>query len=268
MLSVAGLTKRFAGLVAVDGFSHEFPPTGVTGIIGPNGAGKSTLLHLISGFHRANAGEIRLGGTPVTDWPPSRRARAGLMRTFQFESGVPRLDVLENVLLGLYGQARCGFLPCVLRLPAARREERALRARAHAVLDDLGLGDLAHHDSQRLTYGQVKLLGIARSMVAAPRVLLLDEPAAGLTALEIQRLTAILTRLAETMLIVLVEHNFRFVTSVATEVVVLDFGREIFAGNPREAIAHPTVIAAFTGATRGSGTPVPAGIREAAAERA
>jgi branched-chain amino acid transport system ATP-binding protein len=251
---VAGVTKRFAGLVAVDGFSHEFPETGVAGIIGPNGAGKSTLLHLISGFHGVDAGEIRLGGALVNRWSPSRRARAGLMRTFQFESGVAGLDVLENVLLGLYGQARCGFLPCLLRLPAARREERALRRRAGAILDDLGLGDLAHHDAQLLTYGQIKLLGIARSMVAAPRVLLLDEPAAGLNTREAERLTAILTRLAGNVLIVLVEHNFRFLTSVATEVVVLDFGRKIFAGPPREAIADPTVIAAFTGTRRGEAT--------------
>ena len=268
MLSVVGVTKRFAGLVAVDGFSHEFPGTGVAGIIGPNGAGKSTLLHLISGLHGVDAGEIRLGGALVTGWSPSRRARAGLMRTFQFESGVPGLDVLENVLLGLYGQARCGFLPSLLRLPAARREERALRVRACAILDDLSLGDLAHCDSQRLTYGQVKLLSIARSMVAAPRVLLLDEPAAGLNTLEIQRLTTILTRLAENVLIVLVEHNFRFLTSVATEVVVLDFGRKIFAGKPHDAIADSTVIAAFTGMKRGNGTAAAVAMPEAGAEGA
>ena len=248
MLDVAGVTKRFAGLVAVDGFSHEFPRTGVAGIIGPNGAGKSTLMHLISGLHAPDAGEIRLGGIAVSRWPASRRARAGVMRTFQFESGVPHLDVLENVLLGLYGHARHGFVSCLLQLPAARREEHALRARAAATLELLGLGDLAHRDAERLTYGQLKLLGIARSIVAGPRVLLLDEPAAGLNAHELERLTAILERIARDVLIVVVEHNFRFLTSVASEVVVLDFGRKIFAGTPRDAMADETVIAAFTSA--------------------
>jgi ABC-type branched-subunit amino acid transport system ATPase component len=253
VLDVREVTKRFAGLLAVDRFSHHFPPTGIAGVIGPNGAGKSTLLHLISGFHGVDEGEICLAGDPITGWSPSQRARAGLMRTFQFESGIPRLNVLENVLLGLYGHARCGFLPCLLRTPAARREERAFRARAHATLDGLGLGDLADHDSQLLTYGQVKLLGIARSMVVAPRVLLLDEPAAGLSSVEIERLAVILREVAETTLIVLVEHNFRFLTSVATEVIVLDFGRKIFAGRPRDAVADPTVIEAFTGSKRSDG---------------
>ena len=247
MLSVRRLTKRFAGLLAVDGFSHEFPTVGVAGIIGPNGAGKSTLLHLISGFHGVDEGEIHLGGQAITGWAPSRRARAGLMRTFQFETGIPGLNVLENAALGLYGEATCGFLSCLLQTPAARREERTFRARAHAMLDDLGLGDLAGRDPQLLSYGQVKLLGIARSMVIAPRVLLLDEPAAGLSSPELERLSAILGQLAEKILIVLVEHNFRFLTSVAGQVVVLDFGRKIFAGNPADALADPTVIEAFTG---------------------
>jgi ABC-type branched-subunit amino acid transport system ATPase component len=253
MLSLRRLTKRFSGLLAVDCFSHEFPAVGVAGIIGPNGAGKSTLLHLISGFHGVDEGEIHLGGQLITGWSPSRRARAGLMRTFQFETGIPGLNVLENAALGLYGEAKCGFLPCLLRTPAARREERAFRARAHSTLDELGLGDLADRDPQLLSYGQVKLLGIVRSMVITPRVLLLDEPAAGLSRPESERLTVILKQLAERMLIVLVEHNFRFLTSVASEVVVLDFGRKIFTGNPSDALADPAVIEAFTGGVHSEG---------------
>ena len=253
MLSVRRLTKRFSGLVAVDAFSHEFPPVGVAGIIGPNGAGKTTLLHAIAGYHGVDEGVIDLGGQPITGWPPSRRARAGLMRTFQFETAVPGLTVLENVSLGLYGEARCGFLSCLLQTRAARREERELRARARATLDELGLRDLANQDPQLLSYGQIKLLGIARSMVAAPRVLLLDEPAAGLGSVDIERLKAIFGHLARNILIVLVEHNFRFLTSVANEVVVLDFGRKIFSGDPGEALADPTVIEAFTGSRSADG---------------
>jgi branched-chain amino acid transport system ATP-binding protein len=249
VLSVAGVTKRFAGLVAVDGFSHEFPETGVAGIIGPNGAGKSTLLHLISGFHGVDAGEIRLAGALVNRWSPSRRARAGLMRTFQFESGVAGLDVLENVLLGLYGQARHGFLPCLLRLPAARREERALRRRAGAILDDLGLGDLAHHDAQLLTYGQIKLLGIARSMVAAPRVLLLDEPAAGLNEQESDELVDTLTLIRDdfSCALVVIEHDMRLIMRLCERIQVLDHGRTICVGPPAQVRRDPTVLEAYLG---------------------
>jgi ABC-type branched-subunit amino acid transport system ATPase component len=223
----------------------------VHGIVGSNGSGKTTLLNLISGVYRPDAGAIRLGDRDITRLPAHRIARAGVGRTFQTPAVLQRLTVLDNVLLGAHSRARSNGVAEVLRLPAARRDDRRLRAEAATWLSFVGIAEHAREQASVLPHGQQRLLEIARAMLLEPAVLLLDEPAAGLSMAELERLSETIDAIRGLgVTVLLVEHHLDMVAGVATSVTALDQGRVIAQGTPAEVFASPAARQAYMGAAK------------------
>ena len=248
LLELAGLTRRYAGLVAVDGVDMRVAAGGIHAVIGPNGAGKTTLFNLVSGLTAPSAGTVRLAGHDVTRLPPERRAALGLGRTFQNIRVFAAMTVLENVLTGLHARLRASLPAVVLRLPGFRAEERAAVARARAALDLVGLADKAELRAGALSYGDQRRLEIARAMAPEPRLLLLDEPAAGMNPAETEALARLVRRLSGSgATVLLVEHDMGFVMDISDRVTVLNFGRRIFEGAPAAVRQEPAVIEAYLG---------------------
>jgi branched-chain amino acid transport system ATP-binding protein len=248
VLSARDVTVRFGGLTALDEVSLTAQPRQVTGIIGPNGAGKTTLLNVLCGFVRPGSGELSLGTTRLTGLPPNRLASLGIARTLQGLGLFRGLTVLENVMTGATCQARTGFWPALLGLSRAGRDERSLRTRALAALDQVGTADAARLLPDQLPYGRRKRVALARALVAEPRVLLLDEPASGLSEAELPELGDLITDLASQATVVVVEHRMDLMMSVCQAIAVLDFGKLIAHGTPAEVQADPAVTAAYLGA--------------------
>ena len=249
LLSVEGLTRRYAGLVAVDAVDMAVAAGTVHAVIGPNGAGKTTLFNLVSGITAPSAGRIVLGGHDITSLPADRRAALGLARTFQNIRIFGAMTVLENVLTGLHTTLRAGLVDVVLRLPRFRSDERAAVVQARAVLSMVGLAAAADQPAAALAYGDQRRLEIARALAARPRLLLLDEPAAGLNPAETMALAALIRTIsAAGTTVLLVEHDMGFVMGISDAVTVLSFGRRIFQGDPASVRRSPVVIEAYLGA--------------------
>ncbi|AMJ61806.1 ABC transporter ATP-binding protein [Bosea sp. PAMC 26642] len=257
-LRLEGVTRRFGGLVAVDDVSFDVPADGVTAVIGPNGAGKTTLFNLISGFMPPSSGRIVFEGQDITGLPSVAIAARGLVRTFQLVRLFEDLSVLDNVKVGCHLHGKAGLFQALLRPASARREEEQVEARARELLDFTGLAALADEPASSLPYGRQRMLELARAMAAGPRLILLDEPAAGLNAEESAALSAIIRRIADTgTTVLLVEHDMTLVMNTADRIVVVDFGRKIAQGTPAEVRADPAVIAAYLGAAEPADTIVP-----------
>ncbi len=248
LLEISGLTRRYAGLVAVDNVDMRVMPGGVHAVIGPNGAGKTTLFNLVSGLVPPSSGLIRLAGQDVTGLSANRRAALGLARTFQNIRVFAAMTVLENALTGLHTRLTTGLPGVVLRLPGFRTEERRAVARAREALDLVGLADKAGQRAQALSYGDQRRLEIARAMAPEPRLLLLDEPAAGMNPAETEALATLVRRLHEFgTTVLLVEHDMGFVMDISDTVTVLNFGKLIYEGAPQAVRQEPSVIEAYLG---------------------
>ncbi|TQS45484.1 ABC transporter ATP-binding protein [Cryptosporangium phraense] len=248
MLAVSGLSRAFGGVYAVRDVSLEVPAGQLHGLIGPNGAGKSTLFNLVAGLLRPDAGSVSLEGSVLDRIPAHRRAAAGIAIVFQGARTFPGLSTLENVMVGAHTQARHGFVAAALRLGRCRREERAIRASALSALDRVGLTDWADTPASSLPLGQQRRAQLARALCASPRLLLLDEPAAGLRAAERSSLAAVLEDLREEGLtMMLVEHDVGFVSRLADQVTVLDLGSVIASGTPSAVRGDPAVVKAYLG---------------------
>jgi len=248
LLELQGLTRRYSGLVAVDAVDMQVMPGGVHAVIGPNGAGKTTLFNLISGLVPPSAGAIALAGQDVTRLAPDRRAALGLGRTFQNIRIFSGMTVLENALTGLHARLGAGLLPTVLRLPRFKAEERGAVVRARAALDLVGLAAKADWRAGALSYGDQRRLEIARAMAPEPRLLLLDEPAAGMNPAETDELGTLVRRLTGFgATVLLVEHDMGFVMGLSDVITVLNFGRRIFEGPPEAVRREPAVIEAYLG---------------------
>jgi len=248
LLRLDGITRRFGGLVALYNVSLEIPGQGLFAVIGPNGAGKTTLFNMISGFRPPSEGRVHFDGADITGLPPETIARRGLIRTFQLVQLFEDLTVLENVKIGCHLHTRGGLLAALVPTRAARAEEAAVEAEAWRLLAETGLTAHAQSFAAVLPYGQKRLLEITRALAAKPKLLLLDEPAAGLNRQETDALAALLRRIVETgTAILLIEHDMNLVMNVAEEIAVLDFGRLIAKGKPDEIRRNPDVIAAYLG---------------------
>jgi len=248
VLRVEGLVKTFGGLRALDGCSFEAAADGITGLIGPNGSGKSTLFNCVTGFYAHDAGRVSFGGAPLAGLPPWEIARRGIVRTFQQTRIFPRLTCLENLLFAPAGQPGEGLLPALLRPPRVRRREAVLRARAEALLARVELAPHADALAGSLSYGQQKLLELGRALMTEPRLLLLDEPAAGINPALLERLVELIRALhAEGKGFLVVEHDMRLVMTLCQRVVVLDYGQTIAAGTPEEVAHDPRVLDAYLG---------------------
>jgi branched-chain amino acid transport system ATP-binding protein len=242
------VSKSFGAVAAVADVSLRIDAGSLTCLIGPNGAGKSTLLACISGFLAPEAGSVLVDGQDVTRWSAHRRAQHGLATVFQTTRALPGLNVSANAMVGAHAWTRTGFVEAILRPPWQWREERAIHAAAAEALAAVGLESRAEAPAGSLPLGQLRLLAIARALVQRPRLLLLDEPAAGLRATEKERLVETFVKLKRARLTqVLVEHDMQFVGSVADRVVVLDRGRIIADGTPDDVRRNELVIEAYLG---------------------
>ena len=248
LLQVEDVSCHFDGVTAVADLSFGVRAGEIKAVIGPNGAGKSTLFNIIAGVTRPSSGRVRLDGERIDHLPTFRRARRGIARTFQNLQIFRDMSVLENVMVGRHMRGSAGVGRAILHSPALRAEERAITAAGMELLDRFGLAGKAQAQAGTLAFGQLKVLELARALACEPRLLLLDEPAAGLPHAEADRMAAIIADLnREGMTVLLVEHNMRLVMSLSHDILVLNNGRRIAEGTADAVRRHPDVLAAYLG---------------------
>ncbi len=248
MLSVQGITQVFGGITALGDVSFSVREGEIKGVIGPNGAGKTTLFNIITGVYRQTAGDVFLEDEKVSFLPPERLARRRMVRTFQNVELFGKMTVLENVMVGLHTKSRSGILSCALKLPGHLREERRVREQAMAWLEFTGIAGHAADTAENLPFGKGRLLEIARAMALEPKIILLDEPAAGLNSRETADLGQLIQKIRSSgVTVVLVEHDMDLVMDICDSILVLNLGRKLAEGTPREIQENPEVITAYLG---------------------
>ena len=248
LLEVDDVTIRFGGLTALDSVTFDIHEGEILGLIGPNGAGKTTCFNVMTGVYQATSGQVRLDGTPLAKMKRHRITKLGMARTFQNIRLFRSMTVLENVMVGADAHSKVGFFDALFRTPRHRHTEVEAHDRAKELLDIVGIR--ARHDelAANLSYGDQRRLEIARAMATGPKLLCLDEPAAGFNPAEKQRLMELIRKVRDQgYTVLLIEHDMRLVMGVTDRIVVLEFGRKIAEGTPAEIRDNPAVIAAYLG---------------------
>ena len=249
LLDVEGITVKFGGIVALDDLSFTIDDGQICGLIGPNGAGKTTMFNVVSRIYQPTLGRLRFDGADILSVPSHRIAKHGIARSFQNLALFPTMTLLQNTMTGAHSRGHVGFGRAIFRIGAAN-EERELAADAYRILASLNLAHLAHVPAAGLPFGTLKRLELARALAANPRLLLLDEPAAGLTHGEVDELSETIRQVRDqyNVTILLVEHHMGMVMSISDKVVAMEFGRKIAEGTPAEVRDNQQVIDAYLGA--------------------
>ena len=248
LLSVRGIGKRFGGLQAVHDLSFDVAAGSIKALIGPNGAGKTTIFNLVSGFLHPDRGEIVFGGAEIQALSSSEVAVRGMIRTFQHIRLFPKMTVLENIMVGRHMHSRTGFLAGMLRLPFTWREERRTRERSVEIMEMLGIVGHAGTEATRLAYGQQRVVEIGRALACEPKLLLLDEPAAGLNMRETNDMGGLISRIRDMgVTVLLVEHDMSLVMKISDEVVVVSYGEKIAEDRPLAIQKNREVIRVYLG---------------------
>lgn len=249
MLSIKEIWKSFGGLTALRNISFDVKQGDIKALIGPNGAGKTTLLNVVSGVHQPDKGEVLFSGAKIVHLAPSKIARKGMSRTFQHVELFGNMNVLENVMIGRYPKTKAGFFSSGFRLPAVMREEKEIQRKSEEILEYINLGNRKDEIASNLPIGEQRILEIGRALATEPRLVLLDEPAAGLNIKETRDLGEIIKKIRDELKItvVLVEHDMDLVMRISDSITVLNFGEVIAEGTPIEIQRNPEVIVAYLG---------------------
>jgi branched-chain amino acid transport system ATP-binding protein len=249
LLKVDGLSKEFGGVHAIEDLSFVINPGTIHSIIGPNGAGKTTLFNLITAVYTPSCGKILFDDKDIAGKKPYELAAMGMSRTFQNLQIFFNMPAIENVMVGHHLHLNRRFLPSLLRLPAVVRRDRECRDYCASLMEFVGLSRYVGADAASMPYGALKRLEIARALAAKPRLLLLDEPAAGLNATESREIDEVIKKVARTgVTVVLVEHDMKMVMGISDAILAIDYGRKLAEGTPAEVRANPAVVSAYLGA--------------------